>query len=468
MIINQIAQGGSGSQTKYGASGDTFLGDIDANGVLQNATTATDLTFTGVTGIAAVTPTMGVLFRRFQNLQSIRKVSFPALASITTPSAMSYCFYGTSITELDLSNLTTINGEAALTYVCYNSPNLASLKIGKLASVFGKQALYYAFSGCSSLTGALDLTWVTPSTVSGIQVMSHAFEGTGITSVDFSGWTGEMNSPSQGFQAMFKDCKSLTSADLSNITRVSNATVGSMFSGCSALVNVDVHNFEKSYAAMAEMFSGCSALTSIDLNKLEIVSDSNGFSNVFQGCTSLVDVGLKNLKTIQGNQCANNAFKGCTALETLKLPSLDTLTNGSLLMRGFCSGCTSLKNMYFYALKPASFNNTNVFDNMLLGVTGCTVHFPMSVQSTIGSWTSVTGGFDGTNTIVLFDIVQTLTGADTNSYVRSEKDSTSTANAWLYNSTLYYTSGTTEPQVGDTIYSDSACTTAVTTISAIA
>ena len=99
----------------------------------------------------------------------------------------------------------------------------------------------------------------------------------------------------------------------------------------------------------------------------------------------------------------------------------------------------------------------------------------MAVQSTIGSWADVTGGFGGTNTTVLYDIVTTITGADSNTYTRSEKNSTATATAWTYNDTLYYTSGVSnhtagvnEAQVGDTIYSDSACTTAVTTISSIA
>ena len=77
----------------------------------------------------------------------------------------------------------------------------------------------------------------------------------------------------------------------------------------------------------------------------------------------------------------------------------------------------------------------------------------------------------------MFDLVGTLTGADSNSYARSEKDSVyasetggaaKTATAWSYNNTIYYTSGDAEPQVGDTIYSDSACTIAETTVSSIA
>lgn len=47
---------------------------------------------------------------------------------------------------------------------------------------------------------------------------------------------------------------------------------------------------------------------------------------------------------------------------------------------------------------------TDQFDDMLEGVTGCTVHFPSALESTMQSWTSVTDGFGGTNTTVLFDL----------------------------------------------------------------
>ena len=82
---------------------------------------------------------------------------------------------------------------------------------------------------------------------------------------------------------------------------------------------------------------------------------------------------------------------------------------------------------------------------------------------------------DALNTTVLFDLVTSLTGADGNTYTRQEKDSTSTATAWVYNDTLYYTSGVSdnangvnEPSVSDAIYSDAACQNSITTITAIA
>jgi hypothetical protein len=71
-------------------------------------------------------------------------------------------------------------------------------------------------------------------------------------------------------------------------------------------------------------------------------------------------------------------------------------------------GCTKLKTLSFPALTSNSFGSyTNQFNNMLSGVTGCKVHFPSNLQSVIGSWSSVTSGFTGTNTTVLFDLPAT-------------------------------------------------------------
>ena len=174
---------------------------------------------------------------------------------------------------------------------------------------------------------------------------------------------------------------------------------------------------------------------------------------------------FKSVAEITGS--LNYAFDGCSNLRAVKFSRLDRLNYNYSSFPNTFNNCTSLTTVSFPMLTYVRANAT-LGNTMLSTCTGVTVRFPIALQSTIGAWSYVTGGFGGTNTIVLFDIVGTLTGADTNSYTRREYDSTSTAIAWAYNDTVYYTSGTTEPVVGDTIYSDSSCTTSVTTISSIA
>ena len=293
----------------------------------------------------------------------------------------------------------------------------------------------------SVLSGPIDLSSLT--TVSGLYACHYMFKScTGITSVDLSSLTTISGMNGCGY--MFQFCTGLTSFDLSSLTTLSGAG-----GGCQ------------------NMFSGCTGITSVDLSSLTTLSSTNACNAMFLECTGITSVDLSSLATISGGSACQNMFKNCTGITSIDFCSLATLSGMNCLSNMFY-GCTNLSKVSFYALDTNSFGAyTNQFTNMLSGITGCTVHFPMRIQSTIGTWTTVTGGFNGTNTTVLFDIVCTLTGADTNTYIRSQKNSTSTATAWDNGGTLYYTSGTTEPAVSDTIYSDAECTVAVTTISSI-
>ena len=224
-------------------------------------------------------------------------------------------------------------------------------------------------------------------------------------------------------------------------------------------------------------FNYCSNLTSASLPSLTTISGDNGCKFMFNNCSGLTSFDLSLLTTVSGRNGCGSMFAYCTSLTTVSLPSLTTINGGYAVGTTF-RGCTNLTTLSFPSLTPNSFGTqTTQFNSMLQNVTGCTVHFPSNIQSTIGSWASVTGGFGGTNTTVLFDLpaTVTLTGADTVEYTRNPNYDTATALAWkvgAYGTTdftpAYYTSGTTDPAVSDTIYSDAACTTPVTTISSIA
>ena len=124
-------------------------------------------------------------------------------------------------------------------------------------------------------------------------------------------------------------------------------------------------------------FQNCAGLTSVDLSDLTTISGYYGMSYAFYDCKGLTSVDLSNLTTVRGYYGMSNAFQNCTSLQVLSFPSLTSTSFGSY---------------------------TNQFSNMLSGVTGCTVHFPSNLQAVIGSWSSVTSGFGGTNTTVLFDL----------------------------------------------------------------
>lgn len=161
----------------------------------------------------------------------------------------------------------------------------------------------------------------------------------------------------------------------------------------------DVGNYALSYA-----FISCTGLTSVDLSSLTTVSGYGALNYAFQGCSSLTAASFPALTTVSGNNAFYYAFFACSNLTSVDLSSLATVSGAGAFNYAF-RNCSRLTSLSFPALTTSSFgSNTDQFNYMLQGCSGVTVHFPTAVQSTIGSWSSVTNGFGGTNTTVLFDL----------------------------------------------------------------
>lgn len=225
--------------------------------------------------------------------------------------------------------------------------------------------------------------------------------------------------------------------------------------------------------ALQGVFGYNKNITSIDLSSVEIIK-TNGCSAMF-GTTVAVLVSA-NFESVV--YCGDNGFndfaRSSSHFTTFIISSLKTVGTNGFNNAFRATGVTSLS---FPALKNV---NSSGFNLMLQLVSNCTIHFPANMQTTVEALTGYPN-FGGTNTTVLFDLPATviLTGANSQTYERSPKDDTGTALAWrkqdtgtepnlVIDWTPFYTSGTTDPVVNDTIYSDSACTTAVTTIDSIA
>ena len=336
----------------------------------------------------------------------------------------------------------------------------------------------FSIDSNTALTGPIDMSDVKYIRNYGC---FHTFDTcTKITSLDLSSLGGLSQYCCSG---ICNRCTGLLSVDLSALDLISSGYAFELaFWACTSLKTVNMSNMYKitgANYAFNRAFEGCSSIETMDLGKLNEVNSTYACSRMFDGCSSLREVDLSCLTIIgtNGTYSFSSAFNACTSLTNMSLSSLTTITAAYVLQSMF-KDCTGLTTLSFPSLTPNSFGTRNTqFNTMLQGVTGCTVHFPSNIQTKIGSWTDVTNGFGGTNTTVLFDLpaTVTLTGADAVTYTRNPKYDTGTALAWkvgAYGTTdftpAYYTSGTTDPQAGATIYSDSACTTSVTTISSIA
>lgn len=100
----KIASIPSGGGSKYGVSGDSILGDVDANGVLQDPSTPFTFSSNEIRKITGNSQYENLFYRN----TAITAVSLPNLTEIGEHS-LYYAFrYCTSLTSVDLSSLTIV------------------------------------------------------------------------------------------------------------------------------------------------------------------------------------------------------------------------------------------------------------------------------------------------------------------------------------------------------------------------
>jgi len=140
----------------------------------------------------------------------------------------------------------------------------------------------------------------------------------------------------------------------------------------------------------------------IDLSNITSLG-INSLYKAFCG-SGITSIDLSSITNIDKEGVLCQAFKDCTNLINARFDSLEFLS-GSFAMKQAFENCINLTKLIFPSLQLSAFGiNTNQFDDMLKGVTGCIVHFPSELESIIGNWESVLNGFGGTNTIILFDL----------------------------------------------------------------
>ena len=143
--INSIPSGGSSE--KYGADANTFLGDVNAKGVLQLPTEQSDLVFTGVKDVVEYG-----LYYKFARTK-VRCVSFPNLTTISGSYGCQYMFnYCTSLTSVSFPNLTTISGSYACTDMFDSCTALTSVSFPNLTTISGNYGCSSMFRYCTGIT----------------------------------------------------------------------------------------------------------------------------------------------------------------------------------------------------------------------------------------------------------------------------------------------------------------------------
>ena len=241
---------------KFGASVDTWIGDLDENGVLSRTTWTGALNFVGVKEIAR--------------------------------NGLKYAFYGNAgITSVDLSSLTTVD-DNGLYYAFYDCIGLTSVDLSSLTSVKWS-GLYYAFHGRNGLT-SVDLSSLTSAGIYGLQA---AFRNcTGLTSVDISSLTTVEGS---GLYNAFYGCTGLTSVDLSSLTTIASNGLSGVFQNCTGLTSVDLSSLTSVKTnGLESAFYGCTGLVSASFPSLTDVQRNSFGASTYNGmlynCTALTEI----------------------------------------------------------------------------------------------------------------------------------------------------------------------------------
>ena len=146
---------------------------------------------------------------------------------------------------------------------------------------------------------------------------------------------------------MFKNCKKLTSIDVSGFNTAEVMYMGGLFNGCCSLTSIDVSNFNTDNVyEMAIMFADCVNLTSLDVSNFN-TDNVIYMYGMFTDCENLTSLDLSNFNT----DCVTNMngmFAGCLNLTTLDISDFNTANVTDMYAMFYnCQNLTSLDVSHF-------------------------------------------------------------------------------------------------------------------------
>ena len=272
------------SESRYGATIGNFLGDVDANGIMQKPISPINLSFNGVKSFGS---------------------------SISTGEKMSQTFY--------------------------QNKNVGSVSFSDLEDM----SLIYGLSSTFSYSSATSALFPKLKTVTASSAFDQTFMGSNVSEIDFSSLTSISGSSS--FQNTFQSCK-MTSVSFPELTSTSNTKMQSCFNSCTNLTSVSFPKLT-SVSFLDTTFAYCTSLTSVSFPELASITATNiGMTSCFRGCSSLASISFPKLSLCNGN-CFQNTFRDCTSLTSVSFPALKSDSFGSYINFGVnmlqgVTGCT--------------------------------------------------------------------------------------------------------------------------------
>ena len=235
------------------------------------------------------------------------------------------------------------NGTAVIKNVIFN----------KSFNTYALTSLNDFFGGCSGLEKITGLDNLNTANVTDMEYMFR--ECKNLSSLDLSKFnTANVTKMSY----MFYGCNKLSSLTLSESFNTANVEwMQSMFYGCNKLSSLDLSKFNTANVMlMNSMFSGCNNLSSLTLSKSFNTASVLDMASMFSDCYNLSSLDLSNFKT-KNVTSMYNMFYGCSALQTIYV-SYNFVTKKVSSGADMFKGCTKLKGFIDYISNPDKTDHT--------------------------------------------------------------------------------------------------------------
>lgn len=448
----------------YGCTGITeidfsSLVTISENYTMQGICNGcTNLTSINFENLEYATPQSGWINEGFKNCTSLLSVSFPKLKMLAGSHCNS-CFEGcTSLTTVDFPELKIMGGTTSFQYMFKGCTSLTTVSFPKLQGNYASGGGYGFFQDCTNLVNA-NFDSLRTIALNG-STFASMFNNTGIT------------------KNPFINVSAIRSA--SNLLSNSKIIDGT-FPKLAYLVG------ETSGVKPSNTLSGCTQMEKLDFPSLIRWGGQTGFSNMFDGCTNanFTDVRFPCLTIMNyTNPWATNTFKNTNNPITIHFrkdmqSTIESLTDYSTLW-----GAGAI---VFDLIGTITVNGETYYREGFLNKPGCNAWFKASGYITlsngynylykrnIGYMHTTRSDLDQYYGAMFYWIKEGETSYDINTSVRTgELELVVDDKVYEYtdsvvvpsnitvtdtsNFVVIYTSDSGEPQVGDTVYSDTTGT----------
>ena len=299
--------------------------------------------------------------------------------------------------SMDTSNVTSMINSFA------DNPNLKSVDLRNW-NTNKVEDFFYIFRSCSNLSEILGIENIVTASANNL---SGFFSGcVALPEINMSNWD---TSNVTNFDEMF-DNLSVGSINIKPLNFVSATSIVGMFQNLTNLTSIEANEGQivgtkEKAIDIGRLFSYCSKLTSMNLNFLSGYFCTDFGNSIFRNCSELQTVDLSSIKIISGSYTASfaNMFNGCSKLTTII--GLDTLGEDITMfststdLTYMFANCTSLET-----ISISNWQNCTLGGSLFNFCYGCSSLTSANLQSINGSIEAINGAFNGCTSLTSLDL----------------------------------------------------------------